>query len=102
MTFRFETTDPIEGAPFTGGIPIHPQPGIFESIVLRIPTGKAKPRTAPYNHNDYASQRNRRFANVPELRTRATTAMRRAGWAPDEFHPDILVAPARTKASVDA
>ena len=73
----------------------HPQPGFYETTKVRVPPAagsKAKSRT--YTHADYEAQREMTFADLDDMKDRATLYLLDKGWVPT-IH-GTLVDPAET------
>lgn len=63
-------------------IPEHPQPGFYETTVIKR-SGVPKGRSAtPYTHVDYEAQRGMRFGEIEDLKEAATLALLDKGWVP--------------------
>ena len=70
------TTCPTTGYPYR--IPVHPQPGFFETTVVTHEFEDGKGYT--YGPGDYARQREMEFATPEILRDHAVEAMLDGGW----------------------
>lgn len=79
-------------------IPVHPQPGIFETTVAVVDGEDGEQHLV--GHEEIETLLDYKPVTVEDLNARARANMRKGGWQPAENMPDVLIkdgAPAKKK-----